>query len=54
MQNNNNADIADIPLGQLIAIKEDGTTTAEGMKARARSAKKKEGSFKRDHKHRPF
>jgi len=45
----------DIPIGQLVAIKQDGRTTAAAMKSRAQSLKRKGtgASFKRDHKHRP-
>ena len=46
--------VQDIPLGQLIAIKQDGSTAAPEMRARAKTLSKvKQTSFKREHKHRP-
>ena len=43
---------ADIPLGELVALRQDGSTTAAAMKARARALKGKE-RFKRAGRHRP-
>ena len=46
--------VQDIPLGQLIAIKQDGSTAGPEMRARAQKLSKvKQTSFKREHKHRP-
>jgi len=44
---------SEVPLGELIAVKQDGSTSAQAMKARAKIAKKAQATFKRDHKHRP-
>lgn len=43
----------DIPLGQLVKLKADGTTSATVLKARARALSKSQKSFKRESKHRP-
>ncbi|KAG7670189.1 hypothetical protein Ndes2526A_g06522 [Nannochloris sp. 'desiccata'] len=51
---NNPNSVQDIPLGQLIAIKQDGSTAGPEMRARAQNLSKvKQTSFKREHKHRP-
>jgi ribosomal RNA-processing protein 36 len=51
---NNPNSVQDIPLGQLIAIKQDGSTMGPEMRARANKLSKvKQTSFKREHKHRP-
>lgn len=44
----------EIPIGQLIALKQDGSTAGPTSKARNRAVKAAaKGSFKREHKHRP-
>lgn len=47
-----------LPLGQLVALRQDGTTSAAAMKARARALRDAArasgpGKFKRQGKHRP-
>lgn len=43
-----------LPLGQLVALRQDGSTTAEAMKARARALRHQgKTNFKREGKHRP-
>lgn len=44
----------DIPLGQLVALRQDGSTSAAAMKARARALKQSKASFKREGRHRPM
>jgi hypothetical protein len=45
-----------LPMGQLVALRQDGSTSAEAMKARARALRHAggAGSFKREGKHRPM
>ena len=43
-----------LPLGQLVALRQDGSTSADAMKARARALRHQgKASFKREGKHRP-
>lgn len=44
---------ADIPLGELVALKQDGSTSAEAMKARAEALRNGKRDLKRKSKHHP-
>jgi hypothetical protein len=44
-----------LPLGQLVQLRQDGSTSTAAMKSRARALRQqgRSGSFKREGKHRP-